>query len=607
MSVNAPKMDMSSYANEFIPPQLAIKAMRDNGFKTTAHALAELIDNSIQAGSDLVTVYCIEEDVNIVKKTSRRMSRIGILDNGHGMDGGTLRSALQFGNGTHLNDRSGIGRFGMGLPNSSISQCSRVDVWTWQSGPSNALHTYMDIKDIMTGKTREVPVPEAEAVPEHWMKRSGGSLDSSGTLVVWSGFEDNRLTWKRARATLKNTETMIGRMYRKFISDGIVRIRLVSEAPDGSIDDRDAKANDPLYLIAPSSTPAPFDKEPMFQSRGEDSTFEIEYEGKKGTVHVRASLASSRTWPQDGSNRGSTDYGKHAARNIGVSVVRAGRELELDDAWTIGYNPTERWWGLEVEFPPELDEVFGVTNNKQAATTFAEMAQYDWKTDADDGESLTKFTDRLREEGDIRYLLLPIVNHIADLLRPMREEIKAQGANRRSGKQRHDETSEVDTATTAINRRIKEGYTTTSDDQVYGDDEQEQLEQDLKDKDVGDEDARAIALAVRQLGRKIVFIEAAIAGPAFFDVEVKPGNVTEVVFNTRHEVHEQLIELLNTDVTGCSDAELMSRIENASATLKLLFAAWARYEEETPQRRDALEEARCDWGKMAKYFLKNPN
>jgi len=38
--------------------------------------------------------------------------------------------------------------------------------------------------------------------------------------------------------------------------------------------------------------------------------------------------------------------------------VRAGRELDLDQAWVIKYDPVERWWGVEVEFPPALDEQF---------------------------------------------------------------------------------------------------------------------------------------------------------------------------------------------------------------------------------------------------------
>ena len=36
---------------EIIPAHLAVKAMRDNGYKNAAYAIAELMDNSIQAGA----------------------------------------------------------------------------------------------------------------------------------------------------------------------------------------------------------------------------------------------------------------------------------------------------------------------------------------------------------------------------------------------------------------------------------------------------------------------------------------------------------------------------------------------------------------------------
>ena len=36
---------------EIVPAHLAVKAMRDNGYKNAAYAVAELMDNSIQAGA----------------------------------------------------------------------------------------------------------------------------------------------------------------------------------------------------------------------------------------------------------------------------------------------------------------------------------------------------------------------------------------------------------------------------------------------------------------------------------------------------------------------------------------------------------------------------
>ncbi len=131
--------------------------------------------------------------------------------------------------------------------------------------------------------------------------------------------------------------------------------------------DREASVNDPLYLQPVPSLPAPFNHVAMFEEAWPES-HRIEFQGQVHEVTVKYSIAKMDTVTQAGAKqRGNTAYGRHAGDNIGVSVLRAGRELLLDPAWCIGYDPRERWWGAEVEFPPALDEVFGVPNNKQAA------------------------------------------------------------------------------------------------------------------------------------------------------------------------------------------------------------------------------------------------
>lgn len=114
----------------FIPPDLAIQAMRDNGYKNTAYALAELIDNSVQANAKAIEIICIEEVQQIRERQRKRLSSIAVLDDGDGMNGLVLRKALQFGNGTRLNDRSGIGRFGRGSP-----MHPSLKPREWTSGP----------------------------------------------------------------------------------------------------------------------------------------------------------------------------------------------------------------------------------------------------------------------------------------------------------------------------------------------------------------------------------------------------------------------------------------------------------------------------------------
>lgn len=588
-----------------IPPNLAVRAMRDSGYRNTASALAELIDNSVQADASDVEVICIEESKLIKKRHSRRIKSIGVLDNGSGMMPDVLQIALQFGNGTHLYDRKGIGRFGMGLPNSSISQCRRVEVWTWQSGPDNAVYTYLDVDEIEEGSLTMVPAPKAQSLPAEWRDRSE-IVDTTGTLVLWSHFDPHRLTWRGAKATLDNTEKLVGRMYRKFIDRGQLTIRLLALENEMPTINAYVKINDPLYLMKNTSTPPPFDKEPMFQKWGEDDeVFHIDYDNKKHIVTVRMSWAREETIPEIG-DRGGKPYGKHAAKNLGVSIVRAGRELALDSSWTNSYNPTERWWGVEVEFPPALDEVFGVTNNKQSATIFEGMSQFNWRTEAEPGESsVSEFIDRIQSESDPRALLLPIVEHIRQQIGQVRTRLDKQTEGRRTAKKdRHDTPTVADVATNKVRERVKQGYETGYDKEEFKEKDRDEFEKNLiTDKHYSKNAAQKIANAVLSRKRKIEFLTKDLRSYAFFDVEHHHGGLTAIVFNTNHPFYSKLMETLHPNIGDETDAKLIDRINQAADTLNLLFAAWARYETEETRDQIKLFEMRQEWGKMAQVFL----
>lgn len=524
------------------------------------------------------------------------------------MSAQTLAIALQFGNGTHLEDRAGIGRFGMGLPNSSISQCRRLDVWTWTNGPDNAIHSYLDVGDIQSGVKDRVPLPSPSPVPAKWRERSE-VLGTSGTLVVWSHFEEYRLTWRGAEATLRNTEAIIGRMYRKFINDGRVAIHLVRVEDGGESSRRLAVVNDPLYLMPNSSTPEPFNKEPMFQPWGEnDEEFTIEFDGQLHKVFVRFSWAKPETVPDDGLNRGSKPYGKHAMKNLGLSIVREGRELDLDTSWTNSYDPTERWWGAEVEFPATLDEIFGVTNNKQSATIFSQLAQYDWKADAEDNESRSSFIERASGEGDPRALLIPIVEHIRDQITQLRKRTEQQtkGTRGSGGRKRHEEPGVEDAVTSKFRQRADEGHETPQDTEDFDTDDRDAYEDDLKDdKHYPDDVAKAIADAILTRKRKVAFLEKAMEGYAFFNVESVQGGVTNVVFNSNHPFFDNLVKALNPDTDEDTEKELLDRVNTASDTLRVVFSAWARYEMEEIRHKQRLSDMRQEWGKMARFFLED--
>ena len=596
----------ASNAVAIIPPRLAVKAMRDSGYRNTAYALAELIDNSIQASASEVELICVEHQEQVNGQFRTRLKEIGTLDNGTGMTAEILSMALQFGNGTHLEDRAGIGRFGMGLPNSSISQCLHLDVWTWMNGPENAMYSYLDVDKIMNGEMERVPDAEHSPVPAQWRERSQ-IIGTTGTLVVWSGFKENRLSWRGAKATLRNTEEIIGRMYRKFINNGDAAIHLVQCSTDHDQFRRFALVNDPLYLMPNSSTPFPFNEIPMFEKWGEkDEEFDIEYNGKTHKVIVRCSLAKPETVSQDGLDRGRKPYGKHAGKNIGLSIVREGRELELDASWAKSYDPRERWWGAEIEFPSNLDELFGVTNNKQHATIFSGLAQFDWESEADEGESQSDFFKRAKEEGDPRTLLLPIVTHIRNQLSLLGKAIENQQKGSRStgGRIRHDQIGVEDTASTKFRERANEGHEAPGDDQEFSDKDRKILEKNLvEDKSYTKDAAKEIADAVLHRKLKVIFIDKNMDGYSFFNVESVQGGVTNVIFNSSHPFYEKLVNTLNPDPNDCTEKELLDRVHMASDTLRIIFSAWARYELEEIKHKQKLFDMRQEWGKMARFFL----
>jgi hypothetical protein len=597
-------------SSQIIPSHLAITAMRDSGYKNTAYALAELIDNAQQATARHVEVLCFQTRELISERTRDRISRIAVLDDGKGMSSDTLEMALQFGNGTRLNDRSGIGRFGMGLPNSSISQAGRVEVWSWQNGPDNALYTYIDVEEIENGSQTFVPAPTLFSLPDEWRDLST-SIGSSGTLVLWTKLDLNRLTWKSAKTTLENTEKLVGRIYRRFIQNNEIVIRLCALDDELHIShDRDAASDDPLFLTPSSLVPSPFDKEPMFEEVFPEE-HEVCYNDECYTVKTRYSIARTATMDTNQNiSRGSTKYGEYAAKHIGVSVLRANREIMLDQGWCIGYDPRERWWGAEVEFPPELDEVFGVTNNKQAATHFAELASIEWQQLAEDGEDFRDVVQRLQEEGDPKGYLLSLSDAIKRNLRQLRERIKAHGQGTRStgkDKNRHG----ADPVTSSVNQVWKEMSAETplvGEDILPKEKDYLEIQKDLThQKQYSEQEAQVIVDLVKEADLRVVFLEADFPDYLqLFNVEIK-GNLTEIIFNRRHPAFDDVfgtVSTAGTDLRDLSKEEISDKLVQAVNASKVIFAAWARYERQAGvDKAKELSKLRFHWGEIAARFL----
>ncbi len=603
---------MVNQPHNIIPPHLAVQAMRDNGYKNAAYAIAELMDNAIQARATQVELLCGEKKKAGGSRTTSQVEEIAVLDNGRGMDETVLRLALQFGNGTYLEEdkHDGIGRFGMGLPSSSISQCQRVDVWSWQNGVENALYTYLDIEEIKSKKISEVPVPTPKSIPPTWFK-VGQNFGQSGTLVVWTKID--RCMWRTGKAIIRNSEYLIGRMYRRFINNGEVKIRMAVfnlNDPDNTVKiSQDALPNDPMYLMEKTSCPEPFHNTAMFEpwEEGEDEVARFFW--NEHCVTVRFSYAKPEA--RQGFNPGSLPHGKHASKNLGVSIMRAGRELELDAGMVNTHDPTERWWGVEIDFPPALDDIFGVTNNKQSARNLKEYLEIDLESLLEDGQSMTEYIQELERNQDPNILLVKIVQKIDNNLSVIRKLLKnrMKGTRKGNANKRHDLYKVENSATLVTRERQNKGKFGESDrkEKLPPTERREEIKQTLVNDGCSEEQATEHANITVENNFKYTLTKAHLDdNDAFFSVRSKGGSVI-VTLNMNHPAYDNLVEVLEKDVEESDIETLRSRLMNALDGLELLLMAWARYEDEQPEGelKKMARRVRVDWGLIAGEFLKN--
>ncbi|ERM61713.1 ATP-binding protein [Vibrio cyclitrophicus] len=592
----------------FIRGAVAIESMRDNGYKNAAYALAELIDNSIQAGAQNVKLLCFEKSDASGVRTTRRIKHIGIYDTGKGMSKDVLHLALEFGGSKHREDAHGMGKFGMGLPNSSISQCKRVDVWSWEKGASPC-HTFLDIDKMKEGELESIPYPTEKGLPKEFLSLiEGDKFPESGTFILWSRLD--RLQWKTAASIYKHSEMLVGRMYRKFIAAENVNIRfepyLWSEAsnkylPSDKPAAADFRANDPLYLSANTSLPelpAPMTGEVPFEIKQRE-TIDIPFEGELHTVEILVSMIKNETANAikhapnvKGSKLGATSWGTHMATNIGVSIVRAGRELETrTDFLSKSLIQTKsRFMGVEVNFPPGLDKVFGVLNNKQAAVNFENMSI---DTDAEKQGFLNseEYEQDLKDNNDPKLKLYEVSSRLNKAVKAVEKLVDALNVDVTGPKNNNSFVRpKAERVLEDINtKRSEAGKGPEPDQKIKPSDKPDIIKAIKRDASVTEPEAQSIVDRIIENNEHFKLQEIAVAQNVFFDVSRFAG-LTLLQLNKNHPFYQRLI--LEAD-------------DKQKDLLKVCLGAWARMENEALSERSVkqLQFARELWGQMLHEYL----
>lgn len=325
---NAQTRRESGRANDLVVATNFIRAVRESGYISTSTALAELIDNSLQAGATKI-------DISIARPTPSDSPEIVVIDNGTGMNRSELEACLRFGGTPRFGDRQSFGRFGMGLPAASLSQSCHIEVVAWQGG-GTAMEVSLDVDEIVAGASARLRA-----------KRSTYVADSpSGCGVIWR--QCDRIGYQRLAWLERMLHRDLGRIYRRFLGAGLKL----------SINRSRVRAHDPLHLHSPvEGHTASLAFEPQ---RYEVATAE----GGTSFVHVRFSVLPVHAWHHlDNLTKRRADI----VGGGGVSILRAGREIAF--GWHLmGGKRKENyddWWRCEIEFEPDLDEHFGITINKQ--------------------------------------------------------------------------------------------------------------------------------------------------------------------------------------------------------------------------------------------------
>jgi hypothetical protein len=153
-----------------------MQSLRAVGY-TTAAALADLVDNSVAAGSRKVAI----------RFGASPEPFVAVLDDGLGMDDAELVRSMRFGSRDPREVRTGmdLGRFGLGLKTASLSQCRRLTVASLRDGHMAVAE--WDLDECERRGTWWLGTPEPSAVPAELLQLLEGQ--GRGTVVVWRGLD----------------------------------------------------------------------------------------------------------------------------------------------------------------------------------------------------------------------------------------------------------------------------------------------------------------------------------------------------------------------------------------------------------------------------------
>ena len=370
---------MNSPSNLTPSAKRLISSMRDLGYEF-ADAVAEIVDNSIQAGANVIQVNLQFDGYD---------SYLTVLDNGVGMRPSEIREAMRFGSMRDY-EQDDLGKFGLGLKTSSLSQCDALTVSSRNSEKKVQLHSYSwDMDHINKVDRWEILPIEIDdllnPVVEHL-------YSTTGTAVTWEKL--NRLlnfqnpAGGRAendfKKLIQDLKVSLGATFHRYLT-GEQRSKKVMIFVNGDL----VESWDPFCRTEKNTVEL------------ESFTIPISMDGKKGLVKFRPFVLPAQS--QFSSSSAHLRAGGPAKWNKqqGFYIYRAGRLLQ-SGGWC-GLRTSDEHSKLArvlVEIPAGFDDLFKVNISKMKINFPREMRE---ETMHKLAPTLKKANDSYRTQGEASF------------------------------------------------------------------------------------------------------------------------------------------------------------------------------------------------------------
>jgi hypothetical protein len=511
-----------------------LRGMRDLGYKNPAWALAEQVDNAFQAGALTASIrFGFSPD----NKTQVKPDFIAVVDDGNGMIPDMIGYAVRWGGTDREGDRNGFGRYGYGLPSSAVSLARRYTVYSKiPAQPWYAVTVDIDALAAAAGdpkRTDELLSPKLSKLPA-WLGKGKDGLEldrlESGTVIILENLDrlESQSGWKKAETLKTKLLQQFGVIYRHWVPE---RRILVEGEP--------VQAVDPLFLMEHGRF---FDESPVRAEAVDARSFEVETSrGTTGIVTIRASFLPPNFQNADPSQYGSkikTNRRWEVMRDYnGLLVCRERRQIDTISPRFTKFQTYDANIKIEIDFDPELDELFGITTSKQQI----EIDEAMW--------------EKLQHSGKGGGGLISLVRDMRKRFRDAQTELLAKAANVA------EEADRPSIVAMEKAGKFKDATPAVSHVQL----EKKQIEAEQNIEHVAAEAAvitgraKGVVLAelIKDISSKPWAIEFASIPEGPFYRPMRLGEQKRVVINTDHPFHGKMYDVSSPEVKAALEVLLL--------------------------------------------------